>query len=343
MRYVLRGSVQTAGDHLRVTAQLIDTATSVQLWAERYDRPMAQFFRIQDDILQRIVVALDVKLLEGEQSRMRSSKTSNLDAWLLYREGLRDFRRCRKPRNLRARRAFREALRLDPRFTSARVGLAWTYAMEGRNGWADDVREALEQAERLARQVLRQDAASGEAYMVLGSVYNSRRDYARTLTYYRRAAALAPNSAAVAGGLGVGLMVNGQFQAALAQFRRAFGLAPRPPNWITFQAAVNLYLLGFHEESIALMEPFDGSAAAHLLTVACLVEAARLEEAREAAAAANRRFGPGRWAEKQYMWGIPFREPRHLQRLRAALLRAGIEVSPAVVPRGSGAARASRG
>jgi TolB-like protein len=81
VRYVLEGSVRKAGNRVRVTAQLIDATTGLHLWAERYDRELEDIFAVQDEITREIVTALDVQLREGEQHRVWSRGTSNLEAW----------------------------------------------------------------------------------------------------------------------------------------------------------------------------------------------------------------------------------------------------------------------
>jgi adenylate cyclase len=82
VRYVLEGSVQRSGEQLRVTAQLIDALNGHHVWSEKYDRKIENFFRVQDDITLNIAIAMQVKLTEGEQAKVRHA-TNNLDAWSL--------------------------------------------------------------------------------------------------------------------------------------------------------------------------------------------------------------------------------------------------------------------
>ncbi|NIQ90393.1 MAG: adenylate/guanylate cyclase domain-containing protein, partial [Gammaproteobacteria bacterium] len=82
VRYVLEGSVRKAGDRVRITAQLIDATTGHHLWAERYDRDLEDIFAIQDEITLRILKALQVKLIDGEQGRLSAKGTENIEAYL---------------------------------------------------------------------------------------------------------------------------------------------------------------------------------------------------------------------------------------------------------------------
>ena len=89
VRYVLEGSVRKSDPRIRVTAQLIDATTGHHLWAERYDRELKDVFTLQDEIAQKIVTALAVKLTEGEQVRARRRSTTSVEAWEYYVEQFR--------------------------------------------------------------------------------------------------------------------------------------------------------------------------------------------------------------------------------------------------------------
>ncbi len=87
VRYVLEGSVRQAGEKIRITAQLVDTATGGHLWAERYDRVLTDVFAVQDEITRSIAAALKVKLLPGEDALIGRAPTSNIEAYQLYLRG----------------------------------------------------------------------------------------------------------------------------------------------------------------------------------------------------------------------------------------------------------------
>src|SRR5262249_4273495 len=88
VRYVLEGSVRKAGEQVRIAAQLVDAHTGRHLWAERYDRPLQGIFALQDEIRQKIVLALKVKLTQEEQERFKSAPTDNLGAYDYFLRGL---------------------------------------------------------------------------------------------------------------------------------------------------------------------------------------------------------------------------------------------------------------
>jgi adenylate cyclase len=123
-RYVLEGSVRRAGDRVRITAQLADTATGGHLWAERYDRVLTDVFAVQDDITRSIVAALRVRLLPGEESAFSSPPTGDMDAYHLYLRGRQLFYQRTEHGYGLARRLFAQAVEIDPRFARAQAGVA---------------------------------------------------------------------------------------------------------------------------------------------------------------------------------------------------------------------------
>jgi adenylate cyclase len=119
VRYVLEGSVRKVDSRLRITAQLIDAPTGEHLWAERYDRPLPEIFALQDEIRQKIVTALRVKLTKEEQERFQRAPTDNLEAYDYYLRGMSYFSRLTKEANTQARQMLEKAIGLDSKYASA--------------------------------------------------------------------------------------------------------------------------------------------------------------------------------------------------------------------------------
>jgi len=114
VRYVLEGSVQRAGQRLRVTAQLIDAIEGHHLWAQRYDRELKDLFNLQDEITMKILTALQIKLTQGQLANWY--KTDNFEAWSNFTKGLSFLNRLTKGDLLRARKHFEQATNLDPAY-----------------------------------------------------------------------------------------------------------------------------------------------------------------------------------------------------------------------------------
>lgn len=119
VRYVLEGSVQKAGDKIRITAQLIDALTGNHLWAERYDRNLHDLFAVQDEITKKIITAMQVKLTEGEQAQAAARSTNNLEAYLKYLQARELINRGNPESNALAKQLAEEAITLDPNVCAA--------------------------------------------------------------------------------------------------------------------------------------------------------------------------------------------------------------------------------
>jgi adenylate cyclase len=126
VRYVLEGSVLKAGTKVRIVAQLVDATTAYHLWAERYDRDLQDIFALQDELTQKIMVALKVKLTPAEQARFRHAPTSNLEAYDLFLRGWEAAGRSTKEGNAQVRQLFEQAIALDPQYAAAYAALSGT-------------------------------------------------------------------------------------------------------------------------------------------------------------------------------------------------------------------------
>ena len=146
VRYVLEGSVQRGGNRLRVNVQLIDAETGNHLWAERFDKPVADLFDMQDEIVSRLANTLNAQLIEAEARR--AERSLHPDAMDLYFQGMAWFNKGPTPEHMaQARGFFERALALDPKNIEALVGMANVDATIGRPSLTDDRAPRLAAAE----------------------------------------------------------------------------------------------------------------------------------------------------------------------------------------------------
>src|SRR5262249_8669712 len=153
VNYVLAGSVQKAGDRVRISAQLIDATTGHHLWAERYDQELEDIFALQDNITRQIVGALRIELTAGEQERVWRRYTANVEAYDYLLRGREYLSRFTSETNVQARQLFERALALDPQFALAYASLGVTYEREWALQWNQDP-QTLEQAFALAQRAV---------------------------------------------------------------------------------------------------------------------------------------------------------------------------------------------
>src|SRR5262249_27707511 len=130
VRYVLEGSVLKADNQVRINAQLIDATTGYHLWSERYDRPLQNILRLQDEIVQKIVTTLKLQLTLQEQGIIVRKRTDSLEAYDAFLRGQEYSWRVTKEGNTQARQMYEKALALDPQYAEAYAWLGMTYWAE---------------------------------------------------------------------------------------------------------------------------------------------------------------------------------------------------------------------
>ncbi|HEY3258523.1 MAG TPA: protein kinase [Gemmatimonadaceae bacterium] len=187
---VLEGSVRKAGNHLRVSTQLIDVATSFHLWSERYDREMEDVFAIQDEIATSIVNALKVVLSSEEEAAIKKIPTQSVRAYEYYLRGRQLFHQ-RRPETLDAAEdMYRRAIALDPDYALAYAGLADCSSFRFFEHAGGD--EALAQAESASRRALKLDPDLAEAHASRGLTLAYQRRFDEAAREFERAMELDP-------------------------------------------------------------------------------------------------------------------------------------------------------
>ena len=250
--YVLEGSIQKAGDRIRITTQLIEAATGNQLWVERYDRETKDLFAMQDEITHRVAVELAATLTEGEVARINFRSTDNFTAYEYYLRGMKVVEKRSKKTFERARKFFEKAIENDPQYARAITGLGWIYvARRYQRAWRYDPEESLKRAEELAVQALAIDGNSAAARALLSRVNVYKGQYEQAIAEGRRAVALEPNNPEHYGNLARDMFYAGQPQDARQIVARALCLSPYPTMGLLSTAALTHYLSGQYEATIA--------------------------------------------------------------------------------------------
>jgi adenylate cyclase len=290
VRYVLEGSVRKAGDRVRITAQLIDAATGHHLWAERFDRDLADIFEVQDEVSSRIVATLAGRLAESERRRVRGSQTDNLEAYDCVLRGRELWERFTPDANQEARRLYEKAIELDPDYARAYASLAWTYLVEHSEGWAEPEAQPLERALEIARRGVSVNPASHSNRLALGQVCLSKGLHEEALEALETAVALNPNDADGYVFLAQALNRVGRSDEAVGLIERAQRLNPASPSWYAWNLGIACYLLRRYDDAVVALRrgrPFG--AMAYRWLAAAYAQLGRDAEAKEAAAEYLRR------------------------------------------------------
>lgn len=226
--YVLEGSVRKSGEHVRITAQLNDATTGNQIWAERYDRNIADVFAVQDEITEAIVAAIEPQLYVAENFRAQRKPPESLDAWDLAIRGLSHYWRLTRQDNVVAQALLEKATVIDPNYGQALGVLAASHTFSAHMGWSD-MATAVPVAERAAMAAIRADSEDPWAHYALGNVYLFTRRFDDSLAEFELALRLNPNFSLAQGYYGLTLSYCGRWQDGDLAASRALRLSPRDP------------------------------------------------------------------------------------------------------------------
>ena len=226
--YVVEGSVRKTGDHVRIAAQLVDVATGSHLWAERYDRDLADVFAVQDEITQAVVAAVEPQLYAAEDFRARRKTPDNMDAWDLVMRALSHYWRVTRQDNLVAQALLEKAISVDPSYGQALSLLAACHTFSAHMGW-QDMSKAVPVAERAALAAIRADSEDAWAHYALASVYLFHRRFDDCIAEFELALRLNPSFSPARGIYGVALSYRGRWEEGDRAAREALKFSPRDP------------------------------------------------------------------------------------------------------------------
>ncbi len=197
VRYVLEGSFQKSGDRVRINAQLIDAVSDQHLWAEHYDRDMKDIFSLQDEIILKILTALQVNLTSGEQARVWAKGTKNLDAYLRLMQARESLYKGDEASTARGRQLIEETIALDPQYAAAVMYMGSTYIQEFLLGASKSPKESLAQGIEWMQKALAMDDSLAEAHARLGHLYTFVNRHDEAIAEAEKAMSMDPNSASV--------------------------------------------------------------------------------------------------------------------------------------------------
>ena len=284
VRYVLEGSVQRGGVRMRVNVQLIDAENGAHLWAERFDKPVADIFDMQDEIVAHLARQLDTALISAEARRAaQMTRPNSLD---LYFQGMAWVNRGISLNHLaRAIDFFNRALALDPDDVRSLTGKAWVQ-MTLAGAYPSDDRDArLADAASALTKALRLMPNHALAHLILGRVEILQNNGLRAIAECERALALDRNLAAAHAAIGLAKIFIGRAEETEGHVREALRLSPRDTlafNWLATAGLAKLYL-GSDEEAVAWLrqaiEIDRNLPNAHFYLAAALANLGRLQEA----------------------------------------------------------------
>ena len=325
--YVVEGSVRRDGDRVRITAQLNDVTTGSHLWAERYDRNIADVFAVQDEITQAIVAAIEPQLYSAENFRSLRKPPGSMDAWDLVMRALSHYWQVTRQDNVAAQALLEQAIAIDPNYGQALGLLAASHVFGAHMGW--EVRAAaLVVAERAALAAISADSEDPWAHHALGGVYLINRRFDDCLAEFELALRLNPNFSPARGYYGVALSYCGRWEEGYRAAQHALRLSPRDPFAAIYcgVAAYSQFVGGNYEEAMRLSREglrhrADFVGAHRVLTAAAAL--AGHDDIARASLAELRRVQPTislEWVANE----MPFKHAKDRESYLAGFRRAGL-------------------
>lgn len=322
VRYVVEGSVQRSGDTVRINVQLIEAASGVHLWSDRYKRPLVDLFTLCDEIIDRLVATLVARVEMSERERALRKPIESLEAYDHCLRGRELWWLWEEEANRVAQDHFRKAIELDPTFSLAYRSLSYVLIQSGCGGWAASPHQVLDEARELAERAVALSPADFENYAQLGFACLYSRDFDRSLGCYRRAVDLNPNSPDLLADMADALVHVGKTAEGVAMIQQAKQLNPLSSDWYDWVLGIAAFFDGRYEEALdALNRVGNSSSFLRCDLAATYVRLGRMDEARATVrdilqAQPNYRIGS--------VLLTPFKNPKVTQGFVADLKLAGI-------------------
>ncbi|MGZ6228918.1 MAG: adenylate/guanylate cyclase domain-containing protein [Candidatus Binataceae bacterium] len=325
VKYVLEGSVRRTADRVRIGVELVDASTGTEMWTQRYDRPLADIFAMQDEIVGKVVTTLGLVLKLEEMNAPHEGKwqpTTSLEAFDDMLRAAQDFHRFNKDDNVSARGWLEKAIELDPTYADAYAFLSATYKVAVLFRWSENPQADLARSYELARKALALDDSNSGALDQLCDIDWQRKRFAQAVAEGERCVAMNPSSPICYEALADALTVSNQPEAAVRAAQKAIRLDPAHQDFYAFFVANPYVLMGRYEEAIRLLKrhltALPGNPWAYCDLVVAYIELGRDADARAAAAELMR-------TNPNFVLGEPNEDAGVNKRYRNDLRKAGLK------------------
>lgn len=325
-RYLVQGSVRKAGTTLRMTAELVDTITQETLWSDRFDRPLADLFALQDRISAHVVSTIEPIYLHREERVASEVPQQDMQHWDMLMRARWHFWRSTPDHVSKAQALLKQALDRKPDDSPTLSLMAFTYLAQLWGGWSQDPKAAVAEAYRLAMVSVRNDDRDAYAHYTLGTTLSLTGQIDAAIGEFERALSLFPQFAAAAGELGRMLAFSGRAEEAEEFVLQAIDSSPHDPHlslWVRSRAIAQFTqgsyteALRYAKEAVAKRPDWFFN---HLLVAACHAMLDNLPAASESLTTAltNRPYNLA-----AFHLGHPFVKAEHRDKFLHALNLAG--------------------
>jgi adenylate cyclase len=313
---------------LRITAQLIETATGSHVWADRWDCGLTDIFETQDEITARIQNAIGGVLVKTEAGRASRFGQVNLQAWQLRMQAWDGFHRWDRQACLLGLQLGREAIRLEPNESDGYVATASCLYVLALSGWAESSRKSFDEALALLSQAIGLDGEDAMAYSMMGASLLALGRHEEAVFQVRRGSALSPGSYYGALSSGIVLGYCGEPEESLTFIDTAVRVSPRDPRiYVVYQSrCVPLFALDRYAEVIGaaqrVMRQLPDWTEAFTMQAAAFAKLGRIDEAR--GAVKSLLALDAKYSLNRALGRHPYRKPADRDKLASSLMQAGL-------------------
>ncbi len=324
--HLVEGSVRKAGNRVRVTAQLVEAATSNQVWAERYDRELDDIFAVQDEVTERIIEALQSRLQGKADVRPERQTPQSIEAYDCVLRAIEYSQRVTQEANADVRKLCERAIALDPDYAEAHARLANTYVQEWNQGWNQRQEDTLDRAEAISLQAIELNSGLAFAHALLEHLYLWKKEHDKAIAAGERALELDPNNSDSLAIHAMTLGWAGRAADALPVMKKAMRLNPHHPHWYHFVYALALFEVQELDDALASLH--RGVARSpdfmpnHFYLAVAYADLERDAEAK-AEAAELMRINPAMTLQSAHRL-LPYRDQNRLEHCLRGLRRAGL-------------------
>jgi adenylate cyclase len=324
VKYILEGSVQKAGNQVRINAQLIDAATGNHIWAQRFSRPYEDIFELQDEIIETLVRKLAVKVHQSERALAMSKSTDNLEAYDYYLQAYHHHYQRTLDGNIKARKLFQEAITLDPDYAAAYAGLAKVRTWAVNYGWTEFPNVVLQEALDLAKKAVQLDDSDAGAHGELGYIYMRFGEYDLAQTELQKAIDLNPNDRINYRYMGAVMLYAGQPTESLEWYDKVLEFDPYLSPGVYMNIGIAHYLKGDEDKAILWLKQaatkWPTFLGCHILLASIYGQSGQMDLA-EAEKAKILSISP---FFKLDFYGQAYQNPAHREKIVAGLRKAGL-------------------
>ncbi len=331
--YVLNGTLQHSDGRVRIAVELVDGVTGHVAWSQKFEDERKDIFKLEDEIVLKVLVFLQVRLTEGEQAALRGEATNNLEAYLLFVRAQKEFRTYTKDGMVKARRLSDRIHKLDPDFRPAYILDGASRIIDAMFGYADP-KKSLKDAAAIFKEMANRDGlvTNAERAIILiadATIDENEGRFDAAAKAGEQAVALAPNNADVLAGFGMIRYYAGDFDQSITLFHRAIRVHPVYPSWYSVFLARAYAFVGDTKNAIRWAKDGVARSESDLLRAMNMTslifayrEAGNEADARKEAKAI-RNFLPGFSVTRLHVIQ-PFRNPADAKRFADAIKDAGL-------------------